>query len=126
MIESAALRKTIFSLGAVKGRVKRYNSHSETKYFYIHLILGVRVKCIFNECLLADVSAAVNNNVTVTGRLKYHEGQLYPYELIAEKITINPDDGDLPTMTSLLGIAPQATGDKSSEDFIKDIRASWN
>lgn len=120
------LGKTIYSLGAVKGKLERYNSHGDVKYFYLYPMLGDKVKCVFDEDLLADAATAVEKNVTVTGRLKYHERQFFPYEVIVEKITINPDDGDLPTMSSMLGAAPQATGDQASEDFIKDHRDGWH
>ena len=37
-------------------------------------------------------------------------------------IEIYPPEDELPTIFDLRGIAPNATGDRKSEDFIRDLR----
>lgn len=46
---------------------------------------------------------------------------LHPKESGLEYLT----DDDLPTLTSLQGIAPNATGGLSSEEFVRNLRDEW-
>ena len=117
---------TIVSWGAVKGVVERLNIHSRTYAFNIYPASGPQnVKCVFNPSLMDKAIAAVNHTVTVTGKLKYRPNQLTPYECSAEEIERHPSDGELPKLEELYGIAPDATGDVETLEFIRGIRDEW-
>ncbi|MEE9163002.1 MAG: hypothetical protein V3U35_08565, partial [Candidatus Neomarinimicrobiota bacterium] len=72
-----------------------------------------------------DVEIAINNvnrYLKVTGRVKYHQKSIYPYAVNVDKIEVFPHEEALPTLYDLRGIAPNATGDLSSEEFIRKLR----
>lgn len=120
----AALGRTVYALGSVKGRVERYNGHGDKKYLYVYPLLGGRVKCLFDDELRLKAAAAVERTVIVHGRLFYHEGEFFPYQVQVETIDI-PEEANT-TLESFIGSAPDATGDKSSVDFIKEGRNEWH
>jgi hypothetical protein len=120
----AALGRTIYAIGSVKGSVERYNGHGDRKYFYVYPLLGGRVKCLFENALRLDAAAAVEQTVVVHGRLFYHEGQFFPYQIQVDTIELTGETSA--TLASLIGSAPDATGDQSSVDFIKDNRNEWH
>lgn len=120
----AALGRTIYSIGSVKGSVERYNGHGDRKYFYVYPLLGGRVKCLFDDELRRDAAAAVEHTVVVHGRLFYHEGQFFPYQIQVDNIEVTGEASA--KLASLIGSVPDATGDQSSVDFIKDNRNEWH
>jgi hypothetical protein len=112
--------------GSVKGRVEKYNSHSDQKSFTIYPAIGGRVRCVFGEQMRKDASDAVEKSVIVHGLLKYQEGNFFPFEASVESIEILPSDSDLPRLSEMRGTAPNATGELNSADFVKNIRNEWN
>lgn len=121
----AMLSKTSAAFGSVKGKVERFNSHGEQKSFHVYPMLGNMVKCLFDEDLLADASAAVEKSVTVFGRLKYREGQLFPYEMQVTEILLHGDDSGLASLSGLVGLAKDAS-EQSATDFIRESRDGWH
>jgi len=112
--------------GSIKGAVERFNSHNEPLYFYIYPPIGTRsVKCVFSRDLLDKAVNAVNKNVTVLGTLKYRPNQLFPYECFVDDIQTHQPDNELPTLSELFNIAPDATGNLGTVDFIRKVRSEW-
>lgn len=112
--------------GSVSGILDALNIHSKDKKFYIYPVGGApRVMCHFIEEDVALAIKSVDRYLNVTGRLKYHRKDHHPHAINVEKnhIEIYPEEEDLPTLYDLRGIAPNATGNESSEDFIKRLRA---
>ena len=48
-----------------------------------------------------------------------------PYEIEASSMQILPDTKELPSLYDLHGIAPNATGNKTTEQHIRDLRDEW-
>ncbi|SOZ37023.1 hypothetical protein [Cupriavidus neocaledonicus] len=120
------LSRTYSTYGHVKGKVERYNSHGDVKYFYVYSLLGSRVKCAFPDDLRELAAQAVEKSVDVSGLLKYREGEYFPHEVQVQAIEILPADNQLSTLSSLSGVAPDATGEKTSIEFIRDRRNGWH
>lgn len=120
------LEKKYTSLGSVKGRVEKYNSHGEAKNFHIFPAIGGRVKCIFNDDQKEITGEFVNKNAIVHGILKYREGDFFPYEVIVQSMEKIESDDKLQTLTGLYGIAPGATGNLDAVEFIKNNRNGWH
>lgn len=120
----AALGRTVYAIGSVKGRVEAYNGHGDKKYLYVYPLLGGRVKCLFDDEIRLKAASAVERTVIVHGRLFYHEGEYFPYQVQVDTIDI-PEESKA-TLESFIGAAPAATGDKSSVDFIKENRNEWH
>jgi len=120
------ISSTIVSWGSVKGVVELFNSHSDPCAFNIYTDYGPQnVKCVFKRSMMDKAVEAVNHTVTVTGELKYRPRKLTPYECSVEEIEIHPSDRELPRLEELYGIAPDATGDVKTLEFIRGIRDEW-
>ena len=120
------LAKQYTSFGAVKGRVEKYNSHSDSKNFHLYPAIGRRIKCVFSEDQIDATGEAVNKNVIVHGLLKYQAGDFSPYEVIVYRIERIEPDESLQSLSGLFGIAKGASGDQSSVDLIKNTRNEWH
>jgi len=122
------LKGTIASVGSVIGRVERYNSHGDSKYFYIYPNLGGRIRCNFPDNLLQQAASAVEKRVIVYGTLRYREGAFQAHEVDMTQMEVieMTSEEEAKILPDLYGVAPNATGEESSIDFIKRIRDGWN
>lgn len=112
--------------GSVTGMLQHVNVHGNQKIFTVYPSAGEpKLKCSFTEKLRERVVKAVDRYVEVSGTVKYRGGGLYPYLMLADDIDIYPDESSLPSAGELFGIAPNATGEKSSEEFVRDLRRGW-
>lgn len=113
-------------IGSVKGTVKRYSGVGKRPYFKIVPLVGdTEIKCHFPQELLELAAASVEHNATIEGELKSYEGDLWPHEVAVRSIFIHPADEQLPSLTELSGIAPNATGELSAADFVRGLRSEW-
>lgn len=113
-------------IGTVKGIIKRYSGVGRQPYFkMIPPIGGVEIKCLFTTEMLADAASAVEHCATVEGELKYYEDDFWPHEVKVRTISVHPADERLPTLQGIAGIAPMATGELSSEEFVRALRNGW-
>ena len=113
--------------GSATGRLEYLNLHGNLNVFNIYPPHRLpKIKCRFPKSLRADVIRAIDKNVMVFGEKKFKPNikDYHPYEMKAESIEILPDE-NLPKLGDLKGIAPKATGDKSSEEFIRGLRDGW-
>ena len=115
------------SIGSIKGVVRKYSSiNKNQKYFRLILPAnGKEVKCIFREELLSQAAAAVEKNVTIEGDLLYYGDTFWPFEVKVKNIIVHGDDSELPKLSELYGVAPNATGDLSADDYIRKMRDEW-
>ena len=115
-----------YEIGSVAGMLHHLNLHSKPKVFTIYPTAGrPRLRCTFPEEKRDEVIAAVDQYVRVTGRLKSKMGTAHPNEMAVENIEVYPDESDLPKLADLEGVAPEATGDKTSDEFVRDLRSEW-
>jgi hypothetical protein len=112
--------------GTADGTLEAINLHSTPKAFNIYPLVGPsKLVCHFPTELEDEAIAAIRKRVLVTGLLKYHEGATYPHAIEVQSLSVFPPNDALPTFSELRGIAPDATGDMLSEDFIRQIRNAW-
>jgi hypothetical protein len=113
-----------FALGSVTGRLEKVNIHGGENAFWVYPLLGPKggVRCHFRKAMLERVSEGVGRYVDVHGRLTYNAVDYFPEEVRAESMDVHLSDGEFPDMTSLRGIAPEATGRKSTDEFLGDLR----
>jgi hypothetical protein len=119
-----------FAFGTVSGRLEQVNLHRRAPTFQIFPTVGPRrVKCEFKSSdlrLRARVKLALDTYVTVHGRLRYKQWDEYPHTIDAKDIDIHETQGDLPSLNDLRGVAPDATGPISADEFVRAIRdANW-
>lgn len=119
----AVLAPTMKALGTVKGRLEFLNIHAAQNVFRIYSPLVPRwVTCHFPEHHLQTAKEAVGRKVRVSGQVTYQTRDPYPQSIEVEQIEILPEDSELPRLLELRGIAPEATGDLLSEDFVRAMR----
>lgn len=133
LIDTAARKKieSVFgadtaATGSVDGMLEAINVHGKKNTFALYPIVGAaRVTCKFDEELLTQVRPALGKYVIIQGELKYRWREKFPYEAIATKIEIAEDWADQPSFTDILGMAPLATNNIPSEEFVKSVRHGW-
>lgn len=123
---TAAMRVEEECLGSVTGMLEQINVHGNANTFQIFPVVGpTKVSCHFAANLYDDAVAGVGRKVEVSGVLRYRPGAKYPHEVAAQNIEIIEREEDLPDWDDIRGRAPDATGDLSSEEFIRELRDAW-
>ena len=111
------------SEGSMMGMLESINLHDGANRFRIFPTVGPDfVICSFDSRHKEKARDALGHYVEVTGVLRYRPGENFPYEIKVAELQQLADDEDLPTLFDLHGIAPRATGDKSTEDFVEGLR----
>ena len=113
--------------GTISGTLEQINIHASANIFRIYPIIGPKkVDCHFKKDKLDKAISGINRYVDIRGELRYKRREKFPYAIDVTDMEIFPDEKDLPSIFDLRGIAPNATGDIKSEDFVKRIRdAAW-
>lgn len=117
-----------YEYGSLTGMLEQINLHSNQNVFTIYpTSQRPKLRCKFPQDLRKDAIQAVGQYVNVSGKLKFKPKLdiSYPYEVIVSEIEIYRPENELPTLASLGGIAPDATGDVASEDFVREMRDEW-
>ncbi len=109
--------------GFMRGMLEAINVHKGANLFRIYPDIGPsKITCHFPEELQAIAIQSIGRFVEVKGTLKYKSAALYPHEVQVSNLQALPDEEELPTLTDLQGIAPNATGSQLSEDFVRELR----
>lgn len=112
--------------GAVEGMLEQINLHHGANVFYIYPEVGPRkVTCHFPTSLYDDAVSAVGRRVEVFGTLNYRSGATFPHQVAVTAIDAFPPESELPDWEDLRGRAPDATGELSSEAFVRELRNGW-
>ncbi len=112
--------------GTVDGMLAAMNVHGNRKQFVLYPVVGPTcVNCVFPDGMLDEVRPILGKYVIVSGIVKYKWRKKFPFEVRAARI--DPvSESDQPYLPDIIGIAPDATGGESSEDFVKEKRSSWD
>jgi len=108
---------------SITGMLEMLNIHASKK-FHIYPVIGPKkVVCNFCGDLLEQKAIdGIKHYVNVEGDFKYKKLSPFPYVVDVKNIEIYPDEDELPSLSDLCGVAPDATNGMSSEDFIRRIR----
>lgn len=110
----------------VEGMLEHVNVHDGANVFTIFPDVGPsRIKCKLPEALAEKGIGAIRRRVAVSGVAKFRKYNPFPHEIEATELEVYQLDGDLPGWSDLFGIAPNATGEVSSEDFVRQVRNEW-
>jgi hypothetical protein len=69
--------------------------------------------------------ASVNKMVRVTGARHFKENASFPYAIDVSDFEPLMPDSQLAKLSQLRGVAPNATGNMKSEDFVRQLRDDW-
>lgn len=112
--------------GVLDGMLEQINIHLGANTFHIYPEIGPKkVTCNFPSRLYDDAIASVGRKVEISGILKYRSGANFPHQIAVTGIEVFPRESELPDWDDLRGIAPRATGDLSSEAFVRGLRDAW-
>ena len=110
------------SQGSMTGVLEAVNLHN-TLRFNIYPVVGPKkVTCTFEPETREQVIRALDRYVHVYGNLRYKRWAPFPHAIDVHRVEVYPPDSELPRIADLRGIAPDATGEMSSEDFIEELR----
>ena len=114
-------------IGTIDGKLEQINIHNNANTFRIYPSLPVAssVSCKFPQELLEHVQGALGSFVSVSGECFYRPDAPFPYKIKVQEMEVLPPTEELPTLSGLFGIAPNATGDKTSEQFVREMRDKW-
>lgn len=116
-----------YAYGTISGRLESVNLHTKLRFDIYPTVGPKKVRCIFRKDLLPKVRLALDNYITVSGRMRYSAWDKYPHTIEAKDIDeIHEPNEKLPSLRDLRGIAPHATESMSAEEFVRSIRdANW-
>ncbi len=107
---------------AIIGRLEQLNLHVADKYAYVYPQVSKwnKVKILFQGSDKQQIIDCVDKMVEVSGMGRYHSRSFCPYEIKMEKITQLADGA--PDFSKFKGKFPHITGDKSVDEYMRDLR----
>lgn len=109
--------------GSIRGVLEYLNLHDENRTFRIYPDIGPsKVNCIFPDELTERAIKAIRSFVEVHGILHQKKVADFPNEIEVQDIDIFPPDDELPTLSDLRGMSPDATGDLTSVEYVRKVR----
>lgn len=117
-----APRETCY--GSVEGKLLAADLHTDKNLFYIYPRVGPsRVRCIVPESKKEAAKRSLERRVEVRGVLSFSRATGFPTSVEVEEIE-ELGDNEV-SIFDIRGIAPDCTGDMSSEDFVRTLRSEW-
>ena len=110
---------------SVTGKLEQIHSRGKKPKFNL-CDLGHSIECNFPEEMLGQAQNALGRYVEIYGDYRYRDDMNFPYKVKVERLKVFPPSDQLPSLSDLCGIAPDATGGKSSEDFVRELRDEWD
>ena len=112
----------------IDGKLEQINIHDNANTFRIYPALPVAtsVNCKFPKALIKRVQGALGSFVSVSGECFYHPDAPFPYKINVQEMAVLPPAKELPTLSDLYGIAPSTAGNKTSEEFVREMRDTWD
>ena len=113
-------------LGEMEGTLEQINIHAGANTFRIYPVVGPSsVLCRFKVSDLEVAKDAIGREVRVSGNLLYRPYSVWPHEVRVTEMEMYLPEEELPTLEDIRGIAPDATGNLTSEEFIARLRDGW-
>ncbi len=111
-----------YAYGSVAGRIEQFNVHAGANRFRLWPRVGPPIAGTFPEVTRPRIVAGADKYVRVYGRLKFLPGEDFPREIDhVSDVELYGDDADLPRLSELRGIAPDATGGMNIRDFVESL-----
>ena len=115
-------------INTIDGWLEQINIHNRANTFKIYASLPsvFSVRCKFPQDLLEKVQNSLGTFVSVSGECFYRPDAAFPYKIDVREMDALPPSENLPSLDDLYGIAPDATGDKTTEEFVRESRNAWS
>ena len=110
------------SLGSVEGRLELVSLHPGRRRFNVcHALTGKTVRCSLPPELEEVAKGGLGKRVIVAGLVSYDEKGI-PFSVQSERLRIVKEDRELPSVKDMVGLAPDITGELSTEEYIRTLR----
>jgi|SRR5579862_1370494 len=117
-----AIGKDEYEDGSIVGKLDSVNVHNRNRFFVYPEVGASKIECFFSDELRQKVKDALYRKIEVVGKLRYKTWDKFPYGISATDLNVYPEDEELCTFSELLGVAPDATGGLTVNEFIDKIR----
>lgn len=97
------LRTESEAYGTIEGNLLALKVKNRLNFSIYETLTGKEVKCFFNDDLFDDVISAIRKRVAVYGLIRYNKNGR-PTRVTIEKLTIFPDDSELPKFKDIIGL----------------------
>ena len=115
-------------ISTIDGVLEEINIHSNPHTFKIYdaSFASATIRCQFPKELIEQVQGALGCGVFVSGEFFYRPNEKIPHKIDVQEIEVLPRNSDLPSFSDLKGIAPNVTGNKAPEKFVRELRDQWD
>lgn len=114
------------SYGGIEGMLEAVNIHGDARRFWIYPKIGAdRVRCDFLPGTYDQIKEALGHYVRVVGLKFFRAPSPFPFRINVKDFEVISDE-KIVSINQLIGIAPDATGEMSSVDFVRKIRNEWD
>ncbi len=123
---SKMLGEAYASYGSVEGKLEKLNIHGKARRVWLYPTVGAdKILCDFPAGTRQQILEAADHYVRAEGYKYFRPQSPYPFRVkVMEFEIIDTDNGD--TLSGLRGVAPDATGEMTSVDFVRAIRDEWD
>lgn len=113
------------SYGGVEGSLDTVNIHGHARRFWIYPKIGQKIRCDFLPGTSDQIREALGHYVRVEGMKFFRPQSPFPFRVAVRDFEIMSEDNPV-HLKELRGIAPDATGQLSSVEFVRAIRDEWD
>ena len=115
-------------INTIDGKLEQIDNPKNQNVFRIYPTLPNRseVECQFPARLLDNARKALGRFVSVRGECFYRPRANFAHKIRVQEMEIFPPASTLPSLRDLYGIAPNATGDMTTEEFVRQLRDEWD
>jgi hypothetical protein len=95
--------------GTIEGKLFALNTKGRLTFSITETLTGKDVRCYFSDDIFDEVVAAIRRRVSAYGLIRYKKsGQ--PVSVEMEKLTVFPDQSDLPQFQDIIGLLREKNG----------------
>lgn len=108
--------------GSISGTLEALNFHNTNKFTLYPQLGPKKIAGMFPQELRPRVKEAIDNFVTIYGKLRYKAWSSHPHGIIANTIDIHEPDSELPSLFDMRGSFAGSTGKLNSVEYIDKLR----
>ena len=109
-------------IGSVEGRLELVSIHMRAHRFNVyHAITNKAIRCNLPSTMEEQVISNLGRRVIVSGMVSYN-GIGEPVKVEVDRLRVLKEEKELPSIADMLGMAPDITGDLSTEEHIRQLR----
>ncbi len=111
------------TIGSIVGRIETISIHNTAKFVVYHDYTNKAVTCSFPEDWMDRVKDALGKRVDVAGKVHWNAKD-EPVRVEGEDLRILKLKTELPSILTLAGSEPEITGEFTTEEYIRRMRAN--